>query len=262
MDITNLTAIGLSRPQAQAYVAIIEHGDIKPPELAGQLGITRTNAYKLLDKLEELGLVRKLDEGKIVYQANNPVALSSLTAQYRAEATAREEAAKNVMHDLLARYHAHTDRPESSVFTGRSQVAEAYRRQLNLLEEVYFIHTRSDTTAMGFDAMHEIRTTPARSGLQRHAIMTAAQNDDRPTNWAAHARSNLNDIRWAANSDYTAPVEWSVTASSLLIVTHADEPHAVLIIDPVIAGAFLQIWQLLGALLEQQPSHRAMQLKN
>lgn len=260
MDLNSLTAVGLTAPQAEAYALLLETGELRPPEAAARLQITRTNAYKLLDKLVALRLAVKKEEGKkIAYLAANPLALASLTARYRAEAVAREEAASHIMQDLLAKYYSHSDKPEVSVFTGRKQVADAYRQQLNLREDIHFIHTKADVPMMSFDTMHDIRVTPARFGRRRQAIMSAPPTAAGPEdiNYKSHTRSNL-DITWAESDAYNSPVEWSATKSSLLIVLYATEPHAILIADQVVAGAFLQLWQLLSALLRQQPTHHKL----
>ena len=259
MDLQSLTAIGLTPAQAEAYALLIELGEVKPPDAAKRLNTTRTNAYKLLDKLVELKLALKKTDGKMLsYAPDNPLALANLSAQYRAEAVAREEAVNHVMHELLAKYHEHSDKPIVTVATGRKQVADAYRTHLNFREDVYFIHTKADIPAMGFDTMHDIRVTPAQHGKQRRAIMAVENESVGPINYAQHKRSNL-DIIWALDSQYDAPVEWSVTSSSLLIVLYASEPHAILITDPVVASAFMQLWKLLSNLLEQQPLHQTLQ---
>lgn len=256
METSSLEAIGLTHSQAAAYALLIEKGGVKPPELAMHLKVTRTNSYKLLDKLVELGLASKEESGKkIQYKPANPLAIASLTASYRAEATFREEAANKIMHDLLAKYYEHSDRPSVKVVTGRKAVADTYRKQINLNEDIYFIHTKADIPLMGFDVMHEIRVAPERLGRERHGILAAPSKG--PVNMENHKRSKL-DVTWVDNEAYTSPVEWSVTKSSLLIVLYATEPHAVLIIDPVIAAAFLQLWQLLHSLLRLQPTHQRL----
>src|SRR4051812_41393161 len=133
MDPSSLTAVGLTPSQAEAYALLIEHSSIKPPQAAEALKTTRSNAYKILDKLVELQLALKVEDGKkITYQAANPAALSNLTARFRAQATAREEAANRVMQELLAKFHANTDRPDVKVVTGRQAVADALRWQSSL----------------------------------------------------------------------------------------------------------------------------------
>jgi DNA-binding MarR family transcriptional regulator len=254
MDTDKLIATGLTPLQAEAYALLIEKGQTSPPQAAENLKISRTNAYKLLDKLVELKLASKHENGKkLVYSADNPLALTNVTAQYRAEATAREEAASSIMQDLLARYYEHADKPTTTVVTGQKEVARLYRKQLSQREDVYFLHTPADVPMMSFDTMHEIRIIPAQHGNQRKAIMGAPENGT--INHRNHSRSNL-EITWAKKGLYTAPVEWSVTNSSLLIVIYGAEPHAILIADKLVAGAFMQVWSLMNLLLQQQPTHK------
>jgi len=257
MDSKQLITIGLTPLQADAYIALLEEGKVKPAELANKLQTTRTNTYKVLDKLVELKLASKIEERKkFVYRPANPLALTSLTAAYRAEAVAKEEAVSNMLHELLAQYHTHSDRPGVTVATGKKEVVESYKKQLSLREDLHFIHTRADVPMMGFDTMHEIRTTPARHNNKRKGIM-AAPSDGSAINYASHQRSNL-EVTWRDDSAYTAPVEWSVTKTSLLIVLYGTEPHAILIIDKLVATAFLQLWSILDEQLRLQTAHQKL----
>ena len=122
---------------------------------------------------------------------------------------------------------------------------------------MHFIHTKADVPMMGFDTMHEIRVTPARHNLQRKGILMAPQKG--PINYDGHKRSNM-EVTWLEEEHYNAPVEWSVTKSSLLIVLYATEPHAILIVDKVVAGAFLQLWTLLNSLLEPREIHQKLKV--
>jgi hypothetical protein len=247
MDPQSLAATGLTAQQAEAYALLVERGEISPPEAATELGLTRTNAYKLFDKLVELRLAEKIQKNKkSVYRFSNPLALASYVSEYRAEAVAREQAASAIMNNLLTAYYKQSEQPAVEVVSGRQAVANAYRKQISLHEDIYFIHTKADVPIMGFDTMHEIRVAPARHGLQRHGML--GDVIDGPVNYESHKRSNL-DITWVKREDYNAPVEWSVTESSLMIVLYGTEPHAITIANPIIAGAFLQLWHLLNSCL-------------
>jgi len=243
MQLNNLLAVGLSKSQAEAYVLLIELGEVKPVSAASKLSISRTNAYKIYDKLVEFGLATKTENEKIfVYRPTNPLSLATLAANHRAESVLKEEAASNAIHELLDQYYEHTDKPTVDVYTGRTEVANAYRKQIGLKEDIRFIHTNADIPAMNFETMHELRVQPARNNNKREAIMKRPQAGKE--NWASHQRSNL-DITFRDQDDYEAPVEWSVTESSLLIVLYANEPHAIFIQDKVVASAFIQIFKLL-----------------
>ena len=245
-----LTAVGLTTIQARAYALLLEHGEITPPVAVEELGLTRTNAYKLLDKLVDMGLAVKEKNKKFVYRPGNPMSLSQLVVDQRVKASQQEEAVRQVMGDLLAAYHQHTDQPSVKVVTGRQAVVEAYHEQIRLLEPIYFVRSIADIASMGFDAMHDIRTTPGRHGQQRYGLTPDSSTGAKTP--AGDARSNLQRT-WMKGEDYDAPVEWSVSGPTLLIVLFGAEPHAITITNPLIADAFRQMWQLLNTCLQAMP---------
>lgn len=251
MNPNDLIATGLNQAQAHAYALLLEQGSVSPPQLAKKLELTRSNAYKVLDQLTDMGLAKRHEiKKKYVYFPDNPMALSNLVAEQRNIATAREDAVKAVLKDLLAAYHTHADQPSVQVVTGKGKVADAYRQQISQLEPIYFIRSRADIPVMGFDTMHEIRVTPGRHNVKRHGITpdlgtgTTSSDGDK--------RSNL-ERTWIRQEDYTAPVEWSVSGASLLIVLFGNEPHAITITNPVIADAFKQLWKIMDSCLQSMP---------
>ena len=74
METTKLLATGLTKNQAEAYALLVEQGEISPPLAAAVLHLSRTNTYKLFDKLVELGLAFKKSGNKSIYEASNPIA--------------------------------------------------------------------------------------------------------------------------------------------------------------------------------------------
>jgi predicted transcriptional regulator len=254
MDTSQLVATGLNETQAMTYALLLKDGQLKPPQLARELKLTRSNAYKVLDRLTELGLARREEKAKkFVYYPDNPLALTNLVAEQRNIATAREEAVKQVMGDLLASYHQHTEQPDVQVVTGRDAVAEAYFQQIRLQQPIRFIRSRADIPAMGFDTMHEIRVMPARHGQKRYGITPDMTSG--PVNPRADTRSGLTRT-WVRQEDYTAPVEWSVSGPTLLIVLFGSEPHAITISSPMIADAFRQLFCLLDSCLRNRPDYK------
>lgn len=250
-----LISAGLSKSQALAYALLIERGEISPPEAAAKLKLSRTNAYKLLDKLAEMGLAQKSDDKKTSYIANNPMALTTLASDLRAQAHARENAVSDVMKSLLGKYYENNEQPDIKITSGRTDVANAFHAQISLHEDIYFIHSKADVTTMGFDVLHEIRTKPSRHNLKRFGIMSDKVNG--PINYDNYKRTNLTPT-WVKAEDYNMPVEWSVTKSSLLIILYGAEPHAISISNPIIASAFLQIWHILDSSLRMMPYYKSL----
>lgn len=260
MDTSKLIAVGLTEHQAGAYVLLLENGSVSPAEVAASLKLSRTNAYKILDKLVGFQLAAKKEaKKKIIYEATNPIALSNLVAEQRNIATAREEAASSLMTDLLAKYHTLSNQPSGKVYSGKTNVVAAYRAQLQQKAPIYFLRSRSDIPIMGFDTMHELRTAPARHDINRFGIIPDLKTGS-TSNPKIHERSNLQRT-WVRQEDYTAPVEWSVCGSTLLIVVFDTQPQAIMIESPLIAEAFQQIWQMLDTMLKTMPYYNDLPRK-
>jgi predicted transcriptional regulator len=254
MNTDQLIATGLNEQQASAYALLLEQGSIAPPEAAKALDLSRSNAYKVLDKLVELRLATKTEQSKkYVYSPANPMSLSNLVAEQRNLAAKQEEAVKTILSELLAKYHTHTEQPAVEVVSGRDKVASAYRAQISQLEPIYFIRSRSDIPVMGFDTLHEIRSMPARHNIKRFGITPDLSTGTTSTN--GDKRTNM-DRTWVRQEDYDAPVEWSVSGSSLLIILFGAEPHAITITNPLIADAFKQLWSLLNNCLQAMPYYK------
>jgi predicted transcriptional regulator len=252
----DLIATGLTQHQAAAYALLLEHGALTPPALAKQLKLTRTNAYKLLETMEDLGIATRSEEhNKIIYEPGNPMALSNLVAEQRNIASAREDAVKQALNSLLTKFHKHSEEPDVSVVSGHDAVVAAYRRQIHEQQEIFFIRSRADIATMGFEAMHVVRTEPARHGQKRHGITPDLSTGT--TQSKGDARSSL-ERTWVRQEDYTAPVEWSVSGSSLLIIMFGAVPHAVTIQSPIIANAFEQLWKLLDTCLRSMPYYKTL----
>jgi predicted transcriptional regulator len=247
MKINDLVSTGLNETQARSYAYLLQHGCATPPQLSKAHGLTRSNAYKVLDQLTELGLAKKEEiNRKFTYYPDNPLALNTLVSQQHNLAKSREEAVNFVMKDLLNSYHTHNEQPNIIVKTGKEAVVSAYMQQIKLMEPIYFLRSSADITAMSFDTMHNIRIAPHHYGTKRHGLTPDKVSSE--VNSATDHRSALART-WYKQEDYDAPVEWSVSGSTLLIVLFGAEPHSITIESPTIAMAFRQIWALLNSLL-------------
>jgi hypothetical protein len=103
--------------------------------------------------------------------------------------------------------------------------------------------------------MDEIRKGPAHYGQQRFGITPDVLHG--PINPDGDKRSNLTRT-WVKREDYTAPVEWSISGPMVLIVLFGQEPHAITIINPIIADAFRQLWHLLDGSLRAMPYYASL----
>lgn len=255
VDTSKLIAVGLTEQQANTYALLIEKGVISPPDAAIKLNLTRSNTYKILDRLVDMGIAVKTEKRKkFVYYPANPLTISNLVVEQRNIAAKQEEAFNEILGELLAKYHAQTEQPSVKLVSGRTSVANAYRSQISLQQDIYFIRSRADLPVMGFETMHEIRTMPTRNKNKRFGI-TPDLKDGTTLIKEGDIKSSLQRT-WVKQEDYDAPVEWSVSGSTLLIILFGAEPHAITIDNPLIADAFRQIWHLLNVCLQSMPHYK------
>src|SRR5882724_2212573 len=142
MDVHILQDIGLTKPQAKAYLAIVEAGTATAPEITKIIGESRTNTYKTLDKLCEMGLASKNTVGnKVSYNSANPAALEQFIERHMAQVQLRQRKLHAAMPDLLNFYFEHTERPSIRYYHGREGLEQIYKDQAITGKPIYFIRT-------------------------------------------------------------------------------------------------------------------------
>lgn len=219
-----LIQAGLTQAQAAAYLYLLNHGPAAPPSIANALSLTRTNAYKILDALVEIELVRKNEVNKkLVYRATDPLALANLLAQERDRIVAVEQHVREAMHELRAAYEKNNAAHDVQTFQGSQAVKALYLSQAKASKPIYCLESSAASQALGRETIEAIRHIPSKQGTELYVT---------------------------APADHTAPVEWSVCGDELLIMNFADEPTAIRIHDAAAAESFRQLWQLIDESLE------------
>jgi hypothetical protein len=75
-----------------------------------------------------------------------------------------------------------------------------------------------------------------------------------PTNPDIDSQTNLKRT-WITSGQYESPVEWDVCGDELTIVSFNENGTVVRIKDKAIAGAFLELWQMLDQNIRANPEY-------
>lgn len=252
-----LQAIGLSELQARAYLYLLDYSAGRKPTQVGEaLGITRTNAYKLLDSLVEFDLVRKSEVRKTyTYFAENPIALTTFVANARNQALLLEKTVKDSLGSLQKRYHRHSKLAEISSESGKAAIVRTYTRQLHPGQPLYFIKSRADVAFMSHATMHAVRTKAAGKDITRHGITPDAPEapiDPNSDVWTGLRRT------WMPLEAYKSPVEWTLSGDELAIISFVDNGKVIRIKDATIAKAFRELWQIIDSNLRANPKYATL----
>lgn len=237
-----LTNIGLNQTQAKAYLALVRHGSLTPPELAKKTGETRTNAYTVLDRLVELGLAKK-DESKkkLVYRVENPVALEKLVKKHRDDALAREKLVKDSMPALLNFFYTYSEQPGVRFFQGTQGIKDIYNDMLRTRQDIYLVRSLHDQDTMTNEFYDDFRTRRAKLGIRTYMLSpTGSPKEVRPLDDAAYKLIRIN----LPKDSYTSPVEVDIYGDKVAMISFGEEVMGTIIESPQIAEAMRQIFVL------------------
>jgi predicted transcriptional regulator len=260
MDVQLLEDIGLTKVQATAYKALVDHGAQTAPALAARLGESRTNGYKVLDKLVELGLaIKEPRGGKYTYAATSPASLEQFVRQQAEVIRQKERRLNTELPHLLDYYFAHSERPSVRYFEGQEGLLRMYRDQMATGQPVKFIRGKYDYQFLGFEEMHKMRNMFPRLGIQRECII----QDKLPIELPEANRMPVEESdktmllrrTWISEDDYTAPVEWTVYGDKLSIIQYGEQAMGMLIESKPIASAFRQLYRLLDEGIRRRPDY-------
>jgi DNA-binding MarR family transcriptional regulator len=226
MNTELLVNLGLTRPQAAVYLALIEHGQTTAPEIAGFTGQTRTNAYTLLDKLTELGLAERVRGAKkITYRALGPSALEYLVTTQRQAAQKREQLLQANLPDLMTFFHTHSEQPTIRFFQGRDEIKKIYDDQIATGDEILIVRSPDDVASHRNPLSHK-----------QHLLTTT----------------------YIAEGGYTAPVEWDIYGNKVSIISFGNEAIGMIIESPQIAESMRQMYTLLESGLHHQSNYHQL----
>jgi len=251
-----LKQIGLSDHQIKAYLYLLKHGPTPPPQVAKQLKLTRTNAYKVLGQLIEMGLVSRLElNNKLHYRAEDPIALASIAAEERNRVIALEKNVKEALKQMRHQYQQSSGTVEVQKYQGEVAIKALYEHQAKLGQPIYFVKSRADIPVLGFELMDYIRKLPVKLNIDRYGITPDAP--EAPANPQIDKSTKLTRT-WIPAEDYTAPVEWAVAGDELTIINFSDKTSAIRIKDAAIAEAFRQLWLALDKNLRTQAAYKRL----
>ena len=244
-DSTILRRAGLTDSQARGYLALIEHGELTPTELATKTGESRTNAYMLCDKLANLGLATKNDGAKIKYSANHPSSIESLVERRRKVIQKNERIVKESLGDLINYFYEKRDTPGVVTEIGRSGIEHVYNSILEDGHPVEILRSAHDSGYMSHEFYRDYSLRRAKVGVETTMIAletAAAKNRQTPTYDTEHG---ITERYWLDPDKYTARVEWSVYGDKVSALTFGEEPIALTIHSRDIAESLRQIFTLV-----------------
>ncbi|HSX27682.1 MAG TPA: helix-turn-helix domain-containing protein [Patescibacteria group bacterium] len=239
-----LQAIGLTKSQALTYLKLIEKGELSPPEVAELTGESRSNSYMILQRLEQLGLVEKLEKSKkLVYQPQNPLALEQLAEQKKQDSMRIENQIKHSMPHMLSYFYSFTEKPGIRLLQGVDGLKEIYTDTLRTKQDIYFLRTPAEVITLGADYFERYKKRRAALGIKTHAF---TQESPSARRYAVDDKINKMVRTWLKPEAYDAPVEINVYGDKVAFLAYGEDVMGVIIQNPPIAEAMRQLLNLIS----------------
>ena len=157
---------GLTQNQVDVYIACLESGPSKVPELARQAQIKRTTAYGIVDELLAAGLLLSSYKGKRkVYKAADPTVILSMLEE-------RKKRVASIIPELSEMFVTHHVRPKVTFFEGREGIKKIYDDALECkskqLKEI--VRVRQHNEAVGDAFIKEFIKKRIARGIVTHNL--------------------------------------------------------------------------------------------
>lgn len=256
----NLRAAGLSETESKCYEVLIKEPFWTPSKMAPIVNESRTNVYKILDKLVVLGLAKKYDKNKkIHYQATNPANLLALSREMRSQREQDEKQLDLDVQNLLKTYTTTHEQPGIKYYQGKNEIGAIFDQIASSTEEVLFVHTTSGVDYFGFDTMHALRMRAVKNGVKRRAL-----TPDTPLATVDYKKTDsrvLLERTWLRQRDYEIPVEWGAFDETLYIIVYGQDALGITIQSEPIAKAFRQLFKIMESGQRLQPWYQQLPVR-
>ncbi len=253
----NLSAAGLTPTESSCYSALLEKEDWKPSELAKYVNLTRTNCYKILDRLVERNLAERFDKHKVLhYRGRNPAHLLQLAREERLSREKSEKELEINAQDLINKYFQVHEQAGIRYFQGKDELKDIYLDQVKSNKPIYIIRPNYNMDIYDFGFMSEIRHMARKAGIQRYAI--TPDRPKAPKNYRESDPFMLLERTWLPAGDYKSPVEWNAYGDKVAIMSFGNEAIGMIIESPQIAESVRELYRLLEKGLRNLPGYDAL----
>lgn len=233
MDIEILKGIGLTEPQAKTYLKLLELGEASPPELAEELGETRTNMYSILEQLQAKNIALRLDVNKkIVYRPAHPVNISTFVERRRNVILNWEYKLNSIMPGMVKTYFATTEQPAVRHFQGREALEHIYDEIIEDRNELMVIVPNEEHEFMGEDFIDDFVKQRVKKKIKAQ-ILTPRLPGDKPN--LRNDKAHLIKRFWYEPENYKAPVEVNIYGDKVAYLSFGNEVFGTIIHSPQIA---------------------------
>lgn len=141
----SLIKLGLTQDQAKIYEILVS-SPILPARLISQRsGVGRELTYLVLKQLEEIDLIEKSNQGKIIlFRAKNPRNIKKVLEHKKELALVAEKAYQDIIGSMIGDYNIANSKPYIRFYEGLEGLQKTYDHILKNAKDVYVFRSLYD----------------------------------------------------------------------------------------------------------------------
>jgi sugar-specific transcriptional regulator TrmB len=249
-----LIQAGLTGHQAAIYEALIHFGSQKATKIAFLAGVPRTLSYKVLQELQDLGLISKKDEtGSVsIFTPAHPLKLKELADKRLEEAKGAKAALEGTLSKLISDFNTVAGSPGVRILEGIAGVAELYEDQLNEGQTIRLIRSPRDHSAPGFKELveHQIREQVRLKMLVR---VISPRGSGTPHQIRTQSKERLVERRVMPAEEFQIPAEVVIYANKVALTAFEGPLITTIIENAAIRQTFEILFEYIWA--KSEPEH-------
>ena len=229
-----LTEIGLTRTEAEIYLALLGLKRAKVKTISQKTGIHRRNAYDALEKLMEKGLVASAVTSSVKYfEATNPERILSLVKE-------KEEMVKKWLPKLAHEYAVESTTDEALVFKGIGGIKSILQDMLEVGEDLYLIGSKGY-----WKTLPELKFFFPKFDKERvKRRIKIRQIYDYELKGRRITKFELGECRFFPK-EYSTPIHVWIYGNRVISLFYADEPTAFMVKSQKIADGFKKYFNVM-----------------
>jgi sugar-specific transcriptional regulator TrmB len=227
-----LMAAGLTLNEAKVYLAMLKLGSCSVNEITKKAGVHRVNAYDILDRLGEKGLVSSIMvKGKRYYDPVDPNQLIKILQR-------REEEVKEALPELMLDFTLKKEKQDVYYFKGPDSVMNAYRMMLEQNDKTIYAMGGSGMNREFLKHRHKIWDNERKKlGIKVKALYYERMREKK-----------VGDDSWEMKflpDEFQNPAMIDIIGNLVIILLATDEIMAIVIENKMLADAYRQNFKML-----------------
>lgn len=143
--IDSLEKLGLSENQAKIYEVLLSTRILPARLIAAKAGLGRELSYIVLGQLEELGLVERIEKGRILlFRAKHPKNTKALLEEKEKDAKRAQKAYDDIIVSMMGDFNMAHKKPHIEFHEGLEGIEKTYEDILKNAKEVRVIRSLYD----------------------------------------------------------------------------------------------------------------------